>query len=58
MPATIRVGFHSNNPTLLALSTSGILESRLQGRGVEVEWFNVPGGARTVDYIGAEIIDV
>jgi sulfonate transport system substrate-binding protein len=58
MPTTIRLGFHSNNPTLLALSTSGILETKLQGRGVEVEWFNVPGGARTVDYIGAGLIDV
>ena len=57
MPTTIRLGFHSNNPTLLALSSSGILETKLQGRGVEVEWFNVAGGARTVDYIGADVID-
>jgi sulfonate transport system substrate-binding protein len=58
MTLGINIGYHSNNPTLLALSSSGILEEKLKGRGVTVTWLNVAGGARTVDYIGAELIDV
>lgn len=58
MTKSIKLGYHSNNPTLLALSGSGILEGRLEGHDVAVEWLNVAGGARTVDYIGAELIDV
>lgn len=58
MTATIRIGFHANNPTLLALSGSGILEDRLRSLDVEVEWLRIDGGARTVDYIGAGLIDV
>jgi sulfonate transport system substrate-binding protein len=58
MTRRVKLGYHSNNPTLLAASGSGILEERLRGRDVVVEWLNVAGGARTVDYIGAELIDV
>jgi sulfonate transport system substrate-binding protein len=58
MTATIRIGFHANNPTLLALSGSGILEGRLQSLDVEVEWIRIANGARTVDYIGAGLIDI
>jgi sulfonate transport system substrate-binding protein len=58
MTATIKVGFHANNPTLLALSGSGILEKRLQRLDVDVKWLRIAAGARTVDYIGAGLIDV
>jgi sulfonate transport system substrate-binding protein len=58
MTTSIKIGLHSNNPTLSALSGSGILENRLQGRDAEVEWFYIAGEAKTVDYVGAGLIDV
>jgi sulfonate transport system substrate-binding protein len=57
MTLQIRLGLHANNPTLLVLSRIGILEERLRGQA-SVAWIQVAGGARTVDYIAAEIIDV
>jgi sulfonate transport system substrate-binding protein len=58
MSQTLRIGVHANNPTLLVSSRTGHLEQKLSALGVEVEWQRIAAGARTVDLIGANIIQI
>ena len=58
MSFVLRVGVHANNPSLVVLSQNGLLEQRLAGRGITVEWLRIAAGARTVEYIGANLIQV
>src|SRR4051794_5031658 len=58
MSFVLRVGVHANNPSLVVLSQSGLLERNLADRGIKVEWIRIAAGARTVEYIGANLIQV
>ena len=58
MSFVLRVGIHANNPSLLMLSQNGLLEKHLSGRGIGVEWVRIAAGARTVEYIGANLIQI
>jgi sulfonate transport system substrate-binding protein len=58
MSFVLRVGVHANNPSLLVLSQSGLLEKRLSAHGIGVEWVRIAAGARTVEYIGANLIQI
>lgn len=58
MTFILRVGVHANNPTLLVLSQNGLLEERLAKIGGIVEWVKIAAGARTVEYIGANLIQI
>jgi sulfonate transport system substrate-binding protein len=58
MSFVLRVGVHANNPSLVVLSQNGLLEKRLADRGVEVQWIRIAAGARTVEYIGANLIQI
>ena len=58
MSETLRIGVHANNPTLLVSSRTGHLEKKLSALGVDVEWQRIAAGARTVDLIGANIIQI
>jgi sulfonate transport system substrate-binding protein len=54
----LRVGVHANNPSLVVLSQNGLLETRLAARGTGVEWVRIAAGARTIEYIGANLIQI
>ncbi|MGO4715090.1 ABC transporter substrate-binding protein [Bradyrhizobium sp. 2TAF24] len=58
MSETLRIGVHANNPTLLVASRTGELEKKLSPLGISVEWHHIAAGARTVDLVGANIIQV
>jgi sulfonate transport system substrate-binding protein len=58
MSFVLRVGVHANNPSLVVLSQNGLLEKRLSARGIGVEWVRIAAGARTVEYIGANLIQI
>jgi sulfonate transport system substrate-binding protein len=58
MSFILRVGVHANNPSLVVLSQNGLLEQRLAGHGIAVEWLRIAAGARTVEYIGANLIQI
>jgi sulfonate transport system substrate-binding protein len=58
MSFVLRVGVHANNPSLLVLSQNGLLEKRLAARDIGVEWVRISAGARTVEYIGANLIQI
>lgn len=58
MTFVLRVGVHANNPSLLVLSQNGLLEQRIAARGGRVEWLKIAAGARTVEYVGANLIQV
>jgi sulfonate transport system substrate-binding protein len=58
MSFVLRVGIHANNPSLLVLSQNGLLEKRLSAHGIGVEWVRIAAGARTVEYIGANLIQI
>ncbi len=58
MSETLRIGVHANNPTLLVSSRTGHVEKKLSALGVNVEWQRIAAGARTVDLIGANIIQI
>ena len=56
MSFVLRVGVHANNPSLVVLSQNGLLEKNLAARGIGVEWVRIAAGARTVEYVGANLI--
>jgi sulfonate transport system substrate-binding protein len=58
MSFILRVGVHANNPSLVVLSQNGLLEQRVSGHGAGVEWLRIAAGARTVEYIGANLIQI
>jgi sulfonate transport system substrate-binding protein len=58
MTFILRIGVHANNPSLLVLSQNGLLEKRLAAHGIGVEWVRIAAGARTVEYIGANLIQI
>lgn len=58
MSFVLRIGVHANNPSLVVLSQNGLLEARLADRGIGVEWVRIAAGARTVEYIGANLIQI
>lgn len=58
MSRNIRLGIHASNPSLLALSKTHIVQSRLAARDVVVEWVRLPTGPKSVDYIGANLVDI
>lgn len=58
MSFVLHVGVHANNPSLVVLSQNGVLEQRLAARGVGVDWVRIAAGARTVEYVGANLIQV
>jgi sulfonate transport system substrate-binding protein len=58
MTFILRVGVHANNPSLLVLSQNGLLEKRLAKIGGSVEWVKIAAGARTVEYVGANLIQI
>lgn len=58
MSFVLRVGVHANNPSLVVLSQNGLLDRRLATHGIGVEWVRIAAGARTVEYIGANLIQV
>jgi sulfonate transport system substrate-binding protein len=58
MARLIRIGLHGNNPSLLALSGTTILQRHLAPLDANVEWLRLPSGPQAVDYIGANLLDV
>ncbi|WP_371422762.1 aliphatic sulfonate ABC transporter substrate-binding protein [Tardiphaga sp.] len=58
MTFVLRVGVHANNPTLLVLSQNRLLEERLAKIAGSVEWVKIAAGARTVEYVGANLIQI
>ncbi len=54
---TLRIGIHPNNPTLTALSRTSFLQERLGGRA-DVRFVDVGPGPRSIDFIGANLVDV
>jgi sulfonate transport system substrate-binding protein len=58
MAFVLHVGVHANNPSLLVLSQNGFLEDRLSQIGGSVVWVPISAGARTVEYIGANLIQI
>lgn len=57
MTTPIKIGIHQSNLSLVALSKLGTLERRLAEYDAHVEWVTLPLGPRTVDYIGAGLVD-
>jgi sulfonate transport system substrate-binding protein len=58
MTFVLRIGVHANNPSLLVLSQNGLLEKRISARSGRVEWVKIAAGARTVEYVGANLIQI
>jgi len=58
MSKPLRIGVHANNPTLLVASRTGHVEKSVSSFGLAVEWHHIAGGARTVDLLGANIIQI
>ncbi|MCK1274722.1 aliphatic sulfonate ABC transporter substrate-binding protein [Bradyrhizobium sp. 61] len=58
MSKTLRIGVHANNPTLLVASRTGHVEKNVSPFGLAVEWHHIAAGARTVDLLGANIIQI
>ena len=48
----------SNSLSLHVLHRLGLLEKGLAGSGTEVKWVKIGGGARTPDYLGADLADI
>jgi sulfonate transport system substrate-binding protein len=57
MSRQIRLGIHASNPSLLALSKTEFLQHRVNA-GVAIEWVRLPAGPKSIDYIGANLIDI
>jgi sulfonate transport system substrate-binding protein len=57
MTTPLRIVLHPNSLSLHVLHRLGILEERLKGSDVRVEWVPIAGGARTPDYLAADLAD-
>ena len=57
MTTPFRIVLHPNSLSLHVLHRLGILEERLKGSEVRVEWVTIAGGARTPDYLAADLAD-
>lgn len=58
MTTPVRVVLHPNSLSLHVLQRLGLLEKRLRGTGAEVKWVKIGGGARTPDFLGADLADI
>jgi sulfonate transport system substrate-binding protein len=58
MTTSVRIVLHPNSLSLHVLQRLGLLEKRIAGTDVEVKWLKIAGGARTPDYLGADLADI
>lgn len=58
MTTSIRIVLHPNSLSLHVLHRLGLLERSLAGSATKVEWVKIGGGARTPDYLGADLADI
>jgi sulfonate transport system substrate-binding protein len=58
MTASVRIVLHPNSLSLHVLRRLGLLESSVGGSAVQISWLKVGGGARTPDYLGADLADI
>jgi sulfonate transport system substrate-binding protein len=58
MTTSVRIVLHPNSLSLHVLHRLGLLEKRTAGTGIDVEWLKIAGGARTPDYLGADLADI
>ncbi|MDB5680208.1 MAG: aliphatic sulfonate transporter substrate-binding protein [Sphingomonas bacterium] len=54
----VRIVLHQNSLSLHVLHKLGVLDNRLAKHGALVEWVTIGGGARTPDYLGADLADI
>lgn len=57
MATPLRIVLHPNSLSLHVLHRLGLLEERLKGTDVHVDWVTIAGGARTPDYVAADLAD-
>jgi sulfonate transport system substrate-binding protein len=58
MTTSVRIVLHPNSLSLHVLHRLGLLEKRLAGGAVQIKWLKIGGGARTPDYLGADLADI